>query len=40
MEVRSVMGHYEIYKDGKFVCSCDVGELREILEEYGKKERD
>ena len=31
MEVKSVMGHYEIYKDGEFVCSCDAGELSEIL---------
>jgi len=33
MEVRCVMEHYEIYKDGKFVCSCDANELSEILAE-------
>lgn len=31
MEVRCVMEHYEIYKDGEFVCSCDVSELNEVL---------
>ena len=33
MEVRNINGHYEIYKDGKFVCSCDAGELKEVVEE-------
>ncbi len=33
MEVRTVMDHYEIYMDGKFVCSCDVNELDEVVEE-------
>ncbi len=32
MEVKSVMGHYEIYKDGEFVCSCDANELSEVVE--------
>lgn len=36
MEVRNINGHYEIYKDGKFVCSCDAGELREVVEEIGE----
>lgn len=33
MEVRNVNGHYEIYKDGAFVCSCDANELNEVVEE-------
>ena len=36
MEVRNINGHYEIYKDGKFVCSCDAGELKEVVEEIGE----
>ena len=39
MEVRSVMEHYEIYKDGKFVCSCDANELSEVLEGYREETR-
>lgn len=38
MEVRSVMEHYEIYKDGEFVCSCDASELSEVLNGYGENE--
>lgn len=38
MEVRSVMEHYEIYKDGEFVCSCDASELSEVLNGYGEAE--
>lgn len=33
MEVRNINGHYEIYLDGAFVCSCDANELDEVLEE-------
>ena len=33
LDIRKVKEHYEIYKDGKFVCSCDIGELTETLEE-------
>lgn len=33
MEVRNVNGHYEIYMDGAFVCSCDANELKEVVEE-------
>lgn len=33
MVVRRVKEHFEIYVDGKFVCSCDVNELDETLEE-------
>lgn len=36
MEVRNVNGHYEIYLDGAFVCSCDANELREVVEEMGE----
>lgn len=36
MEVRNVNGHYEIYKDGAFVCSCDANELDEVVEEMGE----
>lgn len=36
MEVRNVMDHYEIYRDGAFVCSCDANELDEVLEEMGE----
>ena len=36
MEVRNINGHYEIYKDGAFVCSCDAGELKEVVEELGE----
>lgn len=32
-EVRKVKEHYEIYVDGSFVCSCDIGELSTTLEE-------
>ncbi len=33
MEVRNVREHYEIYKDGVFLCSCDASELSEVLRE-------
>lgn len=33
LEIRNVDGHYEIYKDGSFVVSCDAGELTKTLEE-------
>lgn len=36
MEVRNVNGHYEIYLDGAFVCSCDANELGEVMEEMGE----
>ncbi len=36
MEVRNINGHYEIYKDGAFVCSCDADELKEVVEEIGE----
>ena len=31
--VKNKYSHYEIYVDGKFYCSCDCGELREVMEE-------
>ena len=33
LDVREVKEHYEIYLNGKFVCSCDTNELRETLDE-------
>lgn len=33
LDIRKVKEHYEIFIDGEFVCSCDVGELRETLAE-------
>ena len=33
IDVVPVKEHYEIYLNGEFVCSCDVGELRETLDE-------
>lgn len=32
IEVKQVMGHYEIYYYGTFKCSCDPSELAEVLE--------
>ena len=32
-EVRKVKEHYEIYLNGRFVCSCDLNELKETLSE-------
>ena len=33
LDVRKVKEHYEIYVQGKFVCSCDLNELEETLAE-------
>lgn len=35
MNIRTkfVIDHYEIYVDDKFYCSCDVGELSDIIKE-------
>lgn len=33
LDIRKVKEHYEIYIDGEFECSCDIGELRETLDE-------
>lgn len=32
-------GHYEIYVNGEFECSCDTGELTEMLAEVEKNLR-
>lgn len=36
---KNVDGHYEIYVDGVFECSCDDGELTEIMKEIEKSLR-
>ena len=36
IDVRRVIEHYEIYVDGKFKESCDVGELSKTLENLEK----
>ena len=33
LDIRKVKEHYEIYVGGKFVCSCDLNELEETLDE-------
>lgn len=33
IEVEKVKEHYEIYVDEEFYCSCDIGELRDTLEQ-------
>ena len=33
LDIRKVKEHYEIFIDGEFACSCDVGELNETLAE-------
>jgi len=37
IEVKQVMGHYEIYWYGVFKCSCDPGELSDVLKELEKE---
>ena len=39
IEIKQVMGHYEIYCYGKFKCSCDPSELAEVLREIEKEEK-
>lgn len=36
IDVRRVIEHYEIYVDGKFKESCDIGELSKTLENLEK----
>ena len=36
---KNVDGHYEIYIDGEFECSCDAGELTETIKEVEKSLR-
>lgn len=33
MHVKRVMEHYEVYVNGEFEQSCDVGELTQVLNE-------
>ena len=37
IKAKNVDDHYEIYVNGEFECSCDVGELTETLDEVEKK---
>jgi len=37
IEIKQVMGHYEIYYHGIFECTCDPGELSEVLKEIEEK---
>lgn len=38
-EIKNVRGHYEVYKDGKFICSADtVKEAAEEIESIKKEE--
>jgi hypothetical protein len=39
IEVKKVNGHYEIYINGKFNCSCDCNELTETLNEITKEQK-
>ena len=36
IKAKNVDDHYEIYIDGEFECSCDVGELTETLDKVEK----
>lgn len=36
IKAKNVDGHYEIYIDGEFECSCDEGELTETLDKVEK----
>lgn len=36
IKAKNVDGHYEIYINNEFECSCDVGELSEILDKIEK----
>ena len=36
IKAKNVDGHYEIYVNGEFECSCDAGELTETLDEVEK----
>ena len=39
IKAKNVDGHYEIYVNGKFECSCDAGELTETIKEVEKSLR-
>lgn len=36
IKTKNVDGHYEIYINGEFECSCDAGELTETLDKVEK----
>ena len=36
IKTKNVQGHYEIYVNCEFECSCDAGELTETLQEVEK----
>ena len=36
IKAKNVDDHYEIYVNGEFECSCDVGELTEMLDTVEK----
>ena len=40
IKAKNVDGHYEIYIDGEFEGSCDVGELTETLDKVEKSLKD
>lgn len=35
---KNVDGHYEVYVDGKWECSCDAGELNGVIREVEARE--
>lgn len=37
IDTKRVMEHYEIYVDGEFEQSCDVGELSDVLAEVEER---
>lgn len=37
IDVKKVLEHYEIYLNGVFYCSCDVGELNSVFNEIDNK---
>lgn len=39
-EIKNVRGHYEVYKDGKFLCSADTRKEASEEVEASKKEKD
>ena len=40
IKAKNVDGHYEIYVNGEFECSCDSSELTMTLKEIKKKKRE
>lgn len=39
IKAKNVDGYYEIYVNGEFECSCDAGELTEMIKEVEKSLR-